>query len=80
MFISNNHTSFPLWGKQNLVKHQKVSKYCENDCGLQSITIHILPNNSKSEGNQTMTYGRLIEYNQEKYFYSKIMQKMREAD
>ena len=32
MFISNNRPSFHLWGKENLVKHQKVSKYYENDC------------------------------------------------
>ena len=32
MFISNNPTSFHLSRKGNLVKHQKVSKYFENDC------------------------------------------------
>ena len=32
MFISNNRASFHFWGKENLVKHQKVSKYYENDC------------------------------------------------
>ena len=31
MFLSNNRPSFPLWWKQNLVKHQQVSKYSEND-------------------------------------------------
>ena len=31
-FISNNRPSFHLWCKENLVKHQKVSKYYENDC------------------------------------------------
>ena len=34
MFISNNRPSFYLWGKENLVKHQKVSKYYENNCGF----------------------------------------------
>ena len=33
MFITNNHASFHLWWKENLVKHQKVSKYCDHDCG-----------------------------------------------
>ena len=28
MFITNNHTSFHLWEKENLVQYQKVSKYC----------------------------------------------------
>ena len=32
MFISNNGASFYFWWKENLVKHQKVSKYHENDC------------------------------------------------
>ena len=32
MFISNNHPSFHLWWKENLVKHQKLSKYYETDC------------------------------------------------
>ena len=32
MVISHNRTSFPLWLKEKLVKHQKVSKYYENDC------------------------------------------------
>ena len=31
MFISNNCESFHLRQKENLVKHQKVSKYYEND-------------------------------------------------
>ena len=34
MFISNNSTSFHLWCKENFVKHQKVSKYYENDCSI----------------------------------------------
>ena len=32
MFISNNRASFHLWWKKNLVKHQRLSKYYENDC------------------------------------------------
>ena len=34
MFITNNHTSFHLWWKENLVRHQKVSKYYDHDCSL----------------------------------------------
>ena len=33
--------------------------------------IHILPNNSQSEGNQEMKFGQLIEYNKKKKNYSK---------
>ena len=32
MFITNNHNSFYLWSKKNLVKHKKVSKYYDQDC------------------------------------------------
>ena len=32
MFTSNNPASFHLWWKENLVKHQKVSKYYQNYC------------------------------------------------
>ena len=32
MFLNNNRPSFPLWWKQNLVKHQQLSKYYEKDC------------------------------------------------
>ena len=31
--------------------------------GKQTITMHILPNVSRSEDNQTMKYDQLIEYN-----------------
>ena len=34
MFVSNNRASFHLRGKENLVKHQKGSKYYENDYTL----------------------------------------------
>ena len=32
IFISNNRASAHLWWKENLVKHQRVTKYYENDC------------------------------------------------
>ena len=32
MFISDNHTSFHLWWKENLAKYLKVSKYYDNGC------------------------------------------------
>ena len=34
MFVSNKRTSFHSRWKENLIKHQKVSKYYENDCLL----------------------------------------------
>ena len=39
--------------------------------GKQAITIHTLPNISKSKGNQTMKFGQLIEYNNRNIFLEK---------
>ena len=41
------------------------------------ITIHILPNISRSNDNQAMKFGQLIAY---KYFSSNIIQKKRQGD
>ena len=38
MFINNNRASFHFWRKENFVKHQKFSKYYENDC-LQNLIL-----------------------------------------
>ena len=35
-FITNNHASFHLWRKANLLNHQKVSQYYEHDCRTPS--------------------------------------------
>ena len=39
--------------------------------GSQTITIHILPNISRSKDNQTMKFGQLIEYNMRNIFAEK---------
>ena len=38
IFITNNHASLYLWWKENLIKHQKVSKHYANYC-LQSFIL-----------------------------------------
>ena len=45
MFITNNQPLFQLWWKENLVKHQKVSKYYDHDCSLFSHSFIYLSNN-----------------------------------
>ena len=45
--------------------------------GQQIITIYILSNILRSKGNLAMKYGQLIRQ-PDKYFFSKIMQKMRQ--
>ena len=32
IYITSNLDLFHLWGKENLVKHEKVSKYYDHDC------------------------------------------------
>ena len=39
--------------------------------GKQTIAIHILPNMSRSKGNQTMKFGQLIEYKMRNIFLEK---------
>ena len=39
--------------------------------GLQTIAIHILPNNSQSKGNQTTKFDQSIEYNKRNIFLQK---------
>ena len=34
-FITNNHDLFHFWGMKNLVKHQKVQKYYDQDCSSE---------------------------------------------
>ena len=34
MLITNNHAPFHLWRQENLEKHQKVSKYYDQDCSF----------------------------------------------
>ena len=48
--------------------------------GLQTITIHILPNISRSKGNQTMKLSQLIEYNKENSFLEKLCRKWGRED
>ena len=39
--------------------------------GQQTIAIHILPNISRTKGNQAMKFGQLIEYNMRSIFVEK---------
>ena len=69
MFISNKRTSVHLWRKENLVKHQKVSKYYENDCRYIKRRVYICdgPNNTcHADGNDKlnhMSFLCIIAYN-----------------
>ena len=41
----------------------------------QIITIHILPDISRKKGNQTMTFGHLIQYTMRNFFNEKLHSK-----
>ena len=44
IFITNNHNSFHLWWKKNLVKNQKISKYYGQDCTITSHPKNLIDN------------------------------------
>ena len=84
LFISSITFILTFWSfrKKGLIrKIRLISKFMTSQTGLQTITIHVLPNISQSKGNRTIKCGQLIEYSQIKIkFSSKIMQKMRQGD
>ena len=41
----------------------------------KTVAIHVLPNISRSKGNQTMKFGRLIQYNNRNIFLQKLCEK-----
>ena len=52
-----------------------ISKFMMPQTGKQIITIHILPNISRSKGNQAMEFYQLIEYNITNIFLEKAYTK-----
>ena len=59
--------------KNDLIKKIRlISKFLTSQPGKQTIGIHILPNISRSKGNQqTMNFGQLVEYNMRNIFLEK---------
>ena len=53
-------------------KIRLTSKFMTSQPGLQTITIHILPNISQSEGKQKIKFGQIIEYNKKNIFPQKL--------
>ena len=43
--------------------------------GYQTIAIHILPNISRSKGNQTIKFGQVIQHNKKNIFIQKSFRK-----
>ena len=58
--------------KKGLIsKLKKISKFVTSQTGTQTIMINILPDLSKTMGNQTMKFGELIEYKVRNIFLKK---------
>ena len=66
-------TTFWSCRKNGLIRKIRLtSKFTTSQPGLQTIAIHILRNNSRSKGNQTMEFGQLIEYSKINIFLKKF--------
>ena len=52
-------------------KIRLISKFIVSQSGKQTIAINIVPNISRSKGNQTMKFSHLIEYNMKDIFLEK---------
>ena len=52
-------------------KKRLISKFMTSQPGKQTTVMHILPNISKRNGNQTIKFGWLIEYNMTNAFLRK---------
>ena len=48
-----------------------ILKFMTSQPGQETNAIHILPNISRSKGNQTMKFGQLLEYNMRNIFVEK---------
>ena len=71
-------TTFWSCRKNDLIRKIKTrltSKFMTSQPGLQTITIHIIPNVSQSKYNQTMKFGHLIDYNKRNIFLQKLYEK-----
>ena len=52
-------------------KKRLISKFMTLQPEKQTIATHLLPNVSRSKGNQTMKFGQLLEYNMKNIFLGK---------
>ena len=62
--------------KNDLIrKIRLISKFMTSEPGKQINAIQILPNISRSKGNQTMKFGQWIDYNMRNIFFEKLCTK-----
>ena len=65
-FIEANKKIF-LEGENSTLR--LISKFMTSQPDQETITTHILPNISRSKGNQAMKFGQLTEYNTRNIFH-----------
>ena len=75
------YLNFLVMYKNGLIKKKRlIANFMTSQPGYQTIVIHILPNISRSIGNQTMKFGQLLECNIRNIFleksYSNIVEKL----
>ena len=64
--------AFLVVQKNGLIrKIRLIFKFMTSEPGQQTSSIYILPNNSRSNGNQTMKFVQLLEYNMRNIFVEK---------
>ena len=68
LFVLEIFTFFLLYRNGLIGKLWLISQFMTSQTGQQIITIHIFPNISRSEGNQAMNYGELINYSKRNIF------------
>ena len=59
-----------IW-KKGLIRNRLIPKFMTSQPGKQTIAIYILINISRSDSNQIIHIGQLIEYNMKKFFLEK---------
>ena len=67
---------FSVIYKSGLIKKIRlISKFMTSQPEKQTVALHILPNISTSNGNQTVKFGKLIEYNMRNISFEKSYRK-----
>ena len=61
-------------------KIRLISKFMNTQPGQETTKIHILPNISRSKGNQTMKFGHVIEYEKRNTFFQNTCRKYLENE
>ena len=75
IYLNASLDFLPKYTNGLIRKKRLISKFIMSKTGKLTIAIHILPNISKSKGNQIMKFGQLIEYKMRNIFLEKTYPK-----